>query len=265
MDSVPKKTTATLFVPRDEALHGEYVKGWITTDIFPVNVLGFQSHRDAFAIAFDRASIKERLRNMLDSTLSDSEVRTQYSLRDTKDWNITHARHALRNLENPVTKICECSFRPFDQRWCYLGREFMDRPRNELLEHVAHRDNICLNALRQTKVKKWRHVLVSNGPAPAVYIEIKDGSTVFPLYIYPHTAQESSSSREPNLNPKFIRAFASNIGLIFKPDGVGNPTTEFGPEDLFHYIYAVSHSPRIPPPIRRFPEIGLPPDPATRG
>ena len=232
-----------LFVPRDEALHDEYEMGWLTTDIFPINVLGFQSHRDAFAVTFDKNSIKERLSNMLDLTLSDREISTRYSLRNTSDWNLTQARKALRKLEHPEAKISKCSFRPFDQRWCYLGQEFMDRPRSELVDNVAHRDNICLNALRQTKVSEWRHVLVSNGPAPAVYIEIKDGSTVFPLYIYPQATQESSLSREPNLNPKFVRAFASAVGLKFKPDGAGDLTTKFGPEDLFRYIYAVSHSP----------------------
>ena len=35
-----------LFVPQDEELQGEYERGWKVTDIFSVNVLGFQTHRD---------------------------------------------------------------------------------------------------------------------------------------------------------------------------------------------------------------------------
>jgi hypothetical protein len=33
------------------------------------------------------------------------------------------------------------------------------------------------------------------------------------------------------------------LGLTFTPDGSGDLTTTIGPEDIFHYMYAVLHSP----------------------
>lgn len=42
----------------------------------------------------------------------------------------------------------------------------------------------------------WHYAVVSNCPTPAVYVEIRDGSNVFPLYLYPeegvHTNQQRS-------------------------------------------------------------------------
>ena len=49
--------------------------------------------------------------------------------------------------------------------------------------------------------------------------------------------------REPNLVPKFTQAFADAVGLDFICDGIGDVATTFGPEDIFHYLYAVLHSP----------------------
>ena len=54
--------------------------------IFPVNVLGFQTHRDHFAIAFERADMLTRVRDLCDVTISDSVLREKYSLRDNRDW-----------------------------------------------------------------------------------------------------------------------------------------------------------------------------------
>jgi hypothetical protein len=41
-----------LFVPQRRDLWAEYERGWPLPEIFATNVLGFQTHRDHFAIAF---------------------------------------------------------------------------------------------------------------------------------------------------------------------------------------------------------------------
>ncbi len=48
--------------------------------------------------------------------------------------------------------------------------------------------------------------------------------------------------REPNLAPEFVEALAERTGLAFVSDGAGDFEREFGPEDVFHYIYGVLHS-----------------------
>ena len=52
---------------RMRRLRDEYQAGWRLTEIFPVNVLGFQTHRDAFAVSFTEAEMKRKLEELADS------------------------------------------------------------------------------------------------------------------------------------------------------------------------------------------------------
>ena len=49
--------------------------------------------------------------------------------------------------------------------------------------------------------------------------------------------------REPNLNPEFIETVASYLDLDFITDDYGDLQNTIGPQDIFHFIYAVLHSP----------------------
>jgi predicted helicase len=104
--------------------------------------------------------------------------------------------------------------------------------------------------MRQTKSLSWQHAFAGVSPASAVYLEIKDGSTVFPLYLYPNgdVPEEDlfahDNGRRPNLSAEFIRDFCEKLKVKFVPDGLGRPgKREVGPELIIHYAYAVFHSP----------------------
>lgn len=55
--------------------------------------------------------------------------------------------------------------------------------------------------------------------------------------------QPGKSGRVPNLAPKFVDEVQNRLGLAFVSDGRGDLASTFGPEDIFHYIYAIFHSP----------------------
>ena len=48
---------------------------------------------------------------------------------------------------------------------------------------------------------------------------------------------------QANLNQEFVKEVGFTTGLEFISDGTGDFEVAFGPEDVFHYIYAVLHSP----------------------
>jgi hypothetical protein len=52
-----------------------------------------------------------------------------------------------------------------------------------------------------------------------------------------------ATGRRANLNPKCVAEIQQRLALAFVPDGRGDLTTTFGPEDVFDYIYSVLHSP----------------------
>lgn len=251
-------TTATpqrpflLFCPRDADLSIEYESGWNIVRALPVNVLGFQTHRDHFAIDFQKSAVLNRIEDVRNSSLSPADLGDRYDL-DT--GFVSAARAKLLQDENWQNHNIECSYRPFDNRWCYYSDITMDRPRRELLDHVAGKENLTLNLVRQTKMPTWQHILVANQPTPAVFVEIKDGSNAFPLYLYP-TGQmglaiddaawpPGPGGRRPNLAPEFVEEVAGKIGMRFVSDGTGDlqESGTFGPEDVLHYMYGVFHSP----------------------
>ena len=72
----------------------------------------------------------------------------------------------------------------------------------------------------------------------------RGGNSLFPLYIYPAEGEGNfDTDRTANLNPKFVKAVEKATDLAFIPDSPGDLETTFGPEDVFHYLYAVLHSP----------------------
>jgi hypothetical protein len=233
------------FFPQITDLLAEYEKGWKLTDAMPKNVTGFQTHRDPFAIAFDRETIAQRITRMRENNDSDEELKEVFHLKDGVRW-VADARAALRADEHWEENIVECLYRPFDRRWCYYGNAMMDRPRKELVDNMAGKQNLALNACRQTKAPKWQHVLVSDTPAPAVYVEMKDGSNVFPLYLYPDADQNSllpAVERYTNFSEQFLANLKKNLKLEWKDDKAGDLKKTVGPEDVFAYAYAVFNAP----------------------
>jgi len=232
------------FILSKTSLESEFVSNWKFSEILPVNVLGFQTHRDSVAIAFEEVDLKQQVKRYCGNLPSDY------------DW-----RKFMSNVD----------YRPFDQRVGYLNRTVTDRPRTELLQHVIHKSNLCFNTVRQTKLPEWRHSLVSRNPTPAVFIEIKDGSSVFPLYLYPDQStlfdtspwKLSDKGRRPNLAPAFVQELVDKLNLSFITDGRGDLQATFGPEDIFHYAYALFHSPTYRQRYAEFLKIDFPRLPLT--
>ncbi len=261
-----------LFIPQDIDLRAEYEQGTKVTEIMPVNVLGFQSHRDHFAIAFESATLDKRIAEMRDTYISDQEYEGKYNLVDNRDWKLAKARQMVRADRAWQSHIKHCLYRPFDWRFCYFSEIAMDYPRTELQQHMLH-PNMSLNVPRQTKADRWRHGLVANTPTPAIYTEIKDGSNAFPLYLYPNPQKkalfdlnESSDAlgnRRPNLSSLFITAFSKKLKMRFIQDGKGDLVGTFGPEDIFHYMYAVFYSPTYRTRYTEFLKIDFPRLPLT--
>jgi len=108
---------------------------------------------------------------------------------------------------------------------------------------LAH-ENVGLITTRQTRDNWDAHATqtIIGHKSLAAY----DVNSVFPLYLYPtndNLFDAAEEKRKPNLSPEFVRELSERLGLEFVPDGRGDLAETFGPEDIFHYAYAVFHSP----------------------
>ncbi|MBV8822947.1 MAG: hypothetical protein JO123_09175, partial [Ktedonobacteraceae bacterium] len=70
-------------------------------------------------------------------------------------------------------------------------------------------------------------------------------------------------NRCPNLSPAFIEDITNKLSMAFTPDGKGNLQNNFGPEDIFNYMYAVFHSPIYRSRYAEFLKIAFPRLPLT--
>ncbi|MEB3211037.1 MAG: type ISP restriction/modification enzyme, partial [Leptolyngbyaceae bacterium] len=92
--------------------------------------------------------------------------------------------------------------------------------------------------------------IISINPAPAVYVEIKDGSNIFPLYLYSDRT-EINQERRVNFSPEFLKDLTAKLD------------TTPAPEAIFYYIYAVFHSPTYRHRYAEFLKIDFPRVPLT--
>ena len=232
----PQKPTY-LFAIQDNDLLQEYEQHWKITQAMPVNVLGFQSHRDGFAVDIEQTKLLNRLVEMRNTQIDDITFAEKYELTDNRDWKLKQARTKIKSMDDWQNHLVKCSYRPFDERWCFFDEIAMDYPRRELKEHVVQKNNLCLNFTRVTNNSEWRNALVSSSVAPAVYVEIKEGSTIAPLWLYPTEKRdlldEEFTGKRPNFAPEFLQHVKSQL----EPD-----IDNISPENIFFYIYAILYS-----------------------
>lgn len=253
------------FVKRDYRTFEEYEYGLNVKELFPVNVMGFQTHRDDFAIAEEKSTISSRIADMFDGELSDKEFSEKYHVENNRDWKIQEQRQALRGSSDREKALLRCTYRPFDLKWCYFSYVTMDYPRKELIDHVANRMNQLLIIGRQGQVvgsNPWNLVWNSNEVVDA-NIFYRGGGTLFPLYLYPDSATVAGEKRTANLDMKLLEPVLKKFKLTWIPDGAGDGKKTCGPEDVLDYIYAVLHCPAYRSRYKEFLKIDFPRVPFT--
>ncbi len=266
------------FVQKDFELETDYSLGFSPIALFKINVMGFQTHRDNFAISYSLTEIEERALDLLNDSLLDDEIYNKYEISDNRDWKLSKARKDIRGDADWKKNIIECSYRPFDCRPCFFSYIMMDYPRKELILHAANRDNLMLGIGRQGMAigdVPWCLTTISKTPIDANVFR-RGGVNVFPLYLYPETTTQTTldttldiTTRTPNLNTAIVQQIAQKIGLQFANEKEQDTAT-FAPIDLLDYIYAVLHSPTYRDTYKEFlkidfPRVPYPKDAATFG
>ena len=238
------KSPFYLFVPRNEELAEEYEAGWKLTEIFPVHSVGIVTARDGLAIQWTEEDMRATAVDFVSRGVE--EARNVYGLgRDVRDWKVSWAQEDVRLHSDADKYVKPFLYRPFDTRFTYYtgeSRGFICMPRPKVMRHMMAGPNLGLISSRQQSQVgiEWSLCGVTRLiiESCAISNKTREINYLFPLYVYPKEFR-----REPNINQDFIKALSTSIGLDFIPGGAGNLETTFGPEDVFHYIYAILHSP----------------------
>ena len=232
-----------LFVPRDEALWDEYRAGAKLTDIFPVHSVGIVTSHDQFAISWTPEEAAAKVERLL-ATSSEAEARALWRLCSQSQWQYDRARRELAD-GSWRQRITPVLYRPFDIRTTVFDYNVAVNRRERVMHHMMVDKNLGLCVGRAGSVigsDVWEVVFATRSPSDFNLFR-RGGNCLFPLYLYPpQSSEDLTKAREANLAPAFVEKLAAALGLAFRPDG-GDLQTAFGPEDAFHYLYAVLHSP----------------------
>ncbi|WP_199245878.1 type ISP restriction/modification enzyme [[Phormidium] sp. ETS-05] len=259
-----------LFQPQDVAVRAEYETAAKISEIMPINTVGIVTARDALTIQWTADQVWEIVTDFV--SLSPEAARSKYHLgKDAQDWTITGAQQDLKTSDLSPEHIKKILYRPFDRRYTYYtgkSRGFHCRSRWEVMKNVVFGDNLGLITSRQQSQNQvWSLIGVTNllMESSAISNKTREINYLLPLYIYPDTAAEKAMgmTRRPNLTPAFIAEFSKKLSLDFITDGKGDKSRTFGPEDIFHYIYAVFHSPTYRHRYAEFLKIDFPRVPLT--
>ena len=257
--------------PRDMRLDSEFDTGWSISDVLPLSCSGIKTHRDQFVIAFEEDTLRRRIEALRGQDLSDDAVRERFGLRDTGTWQLAQARETVRRDDLRQSPVVRCLYRPFDVRWLWYHDALVGRPRREGMRHLLPGNLAMLmgRAGHVVQSAQWNLLYVADRVVDT-NVYRRGGGMVFPLYLY--LAAEGGDltlldpavcTRRPNLAPDFLGTVSSGLLLDFIPDGKGDLESNFGPEDIFHYMYAVFHSPTYRERYAEFLKIDFPRLPLT--
>ncbi|MDM8528661.1 hypothetical protein QUF58_10710 [Anaerolineales bacterium HSG24] len=269
------------FVPKNFELLDEYEKDWKASEIFHLNAAGVKTRRDYLLVDFDEDRLFNRL---VDIATNDDEalLRDRYNIKDTSYWILNNFKEHVSS-QNIINHIYPYLYRAFDIRHVYYDKKIIERgdARWPIMRHLL-KENIALLTMRRIRTGNYEHFFVTKILLNKDAVSIKDNCVVFPLYLYPSengrkqknmldvshwSPDKANGGRVPNLAPDFVAEIEQKLGLTFQPV---QPTFEdsetskvFGPEDVFHYIYAIFHSPTYRSRYAEFLKIDFPRVPLT--
>lgn len=271
---------AYLFVPQNVDLRQEYEQGWKITEIFPVNSVGIVTARDALTIQWSPDKVWETVSEFIRLPVEEARERFQLGP-DARDWKVIFAQEDLRHSGPDREKIAPILYRPFDVRYTYYtgkSRGFICMPRPEVMRHMLTGENLGIILPRRVEIAgAWQHVFVSKEIIEHVAVSLKTIDLVLPLYVYPDEYQRPKGQRDffdtlsesgknerrPNISPQFLTAMQSLLGLRLASDPQNDSLTAICPEDIFHYLYAVLHSPSFRQRYAEFLKMDFPHLPLT--
>ncbi len=201
------------FVQKDYGAKSSYDEGFSVAELFLINSLGIQTHRDSLSIDSLKDSLSKRINDFYNIAIDNSELLKKYNINENSEWQL----NVKRNGEFEIDKIIKIDYRPFDTKYIYNDKNIVDRLREAVSKHVINKSNLCLVVSRQC-VSDWRYIFISK-----YIIESNLTGTAgrfgsgnfFPLYLYPEPTLGADAERVPNFNMEIVEKIAEKLGLTF--------------------------------------------------
>lgn len=251
------------YTPDDDISKDEYYRFFGYSDVFSVISNGFKTHRDHIALDFGREALIARIRDFIDDRKTDQWLCRTYRAEDSETWSLGKARQQLREASAWQSCVTAALYRPFDMRVIFYHDAIVDRPRRDSLAHMTQQ-NIGVIVGRQGQAvggDMWdlaycgQHIADTN-------LFYRGGIAYAPLYVYSGGGARgpvldvADGARRLNIKVTFRTALVRALGL--EPSRVNGTHEGLEGLDVFHYIYAVLHSPAYRTRYAEFLKIDFP-------
>lgn len=263
------KANEYYFLNKNDLVEEQYLSGFKLDELFKITSNGIKTHRDHFVVSNDANELKTRISTFFDHTTNDTHIRNLFELKDNRDWKLTEAR----NGKFQESFIQAYLYRPFDTRYIYYDQDLIDFGRFNVVKHMLGKENLAFVSVVQAQAANLNYfdcIFITDKIADTNMYR-RGGPNLFPLYLYNQTDNSNGllladSERVPNLNQDILAKISASLSLHFDSkkkeksvySNLKNSTVDFGPEDLFDYIYALLHSPSYREKYQDFLKAGFP-------
>ena len=231
--------------------------------VFPSNMSGIVTARDGFVIGFEDEEIKQRLWKFIEPKYSDADIKSEFNLSENYAWRVSQARKELRAEKNWEKLFKGILYRPFDSRRIIYHKSVVFRTREESMRHMFDGKNLAFSTTRSIEIGRFEHVFCTRQIMGHHTVSLKEVNYMFPLWLLSDDDNNLllANQRRPNLGMGFLRSLSDKLGL--KQTGAHGLPAGLTPEDIFHYTYAVFHSPGYRSRYAEFLKIDFPRLPLT--
>ena len=241
------------FVPKVLEGAEEYLSSPTLPTLFHFVGQGIQTKQDRFALQNSKSDISQVVDDV--RMLSIRQLMVKYALPETTpSWSLHWAKSDVTESQGCLIKV---KVKPFDSKWTYFSGKsngFLSRPRRQSTECLL-RKNVAIVAKRQTKDAIFSSIFVVDSPINEGFFAIdpKGRESIFPLF----ASHQTHSSND--------QLFRIEKGLVsnLNSDALAGQYPAESPEDIFHYAYAVLHSPSYRSRYAEFLKIDFPRLPLT--
>lgn len=215
---------------------------------------GFLTTHDDFAIAFSSDEMRQHVKALVASK-TEAEARAEFKLCSQAQWQYRPSKTFLAKSDWQED-LRSCLYRPFDLRWTVYDPHVLVHRRERVNSHLLAPGNLALLTTRMTKGDPFGHVFVSDRITEVICLSSKTSANafVFPLFLRDESSTlpgVKNAQGRPNISPAVLTAYRAIVGEAARPKA------------MFHYWYAVLHSPtyrarynaRL---VREFPRIPRP-------
>lgn len=202
-------------------------------EIFPINSGSIITSRDNLTIDRDPDRLLRKIRRFAASPKGDKQIEEEIGFSVKAKWDVEACKKELTALGVSKKLVKTILYRPFDFRRIYYLACLIDTPSRPVCEMIGD-GNLVLLSPKVKTTSIFNHALVSRVPAEKKSCSHDRATQMFPLFDNRDRSPLGANARI-NISQSFIDGFRHNLN--------GEVTDQLLGEAIFHYVYAVLHSP----------------------